>query len=62
MEIGDLLFDLLTFESTDDVIANGMDINNWWHTIIKDNLNYFLLSKMDFLLNTRCDMTEWLLR
>lgn len=35
MESWDLLFDLVTFESSGDIIAGGMDINNPWHAITK---------------------------
>lgn len=33
MESWDLSFDLAIFESSDDIIASGTDINNPWHAI-----------------------------
>lgn len=31
----DLLFDLVVFERSGDIIASGMDISNPWHAITK---------------------------
>lgn len=35
MESWDLLYDLVTYESSGDIIASGVGINNPWHALMK---------------------------